>query len=269
MKFMVCQNEITDSQLNKLENKIDSVVNDSMTKMLNVCEKNRLNDTTTREKIVSGIYKILNKVNGKYYVGRSKDILGNRWNHHKKQLSRNCHDNDYLQRSWNKYGESNFEWIIVEEVPLNKLVETEQKYLDIAKMEQDKCYNCNFLADGQTWEPESREKKRRSMLGEKNFFYGRKHTNESKNLMSLTHIGLKYPNRKRPPKFSDEHLKNLKIAQNKRTFPKYKFYNVITGEEFFGTIRDFCQTFNLKRHAISRFIRLKQEIYKRWTIKPT
>jgi group I intron endonuclease len=243
-----------------------------MTKTSNVCEKNRLNDTT-KGRTVSGIYKIINKINGKYYVGRSKDILGNRWNHHKKRLSKNCHDNDYLQRSWNKYGESNFEWIIVEEVSLNKLVETEQKYLNIAKMERDKCYNCNFLADGQTWEPRSREKKRQSMLGEKNFFYGRKHTNESKNLMSLTHIGLKHSNRKSPPKFSEEHLKNLKIAQNKRfeqSVPKHNFFNIITKEKFIGTVKDFYQKFNLKVWSVRRLVNHRKKIYDNWIlVKPS
>ena len=90
---------------------------------------------TTREK-VSGIYKIVNKVNGKYYVGSSRDIR-KRWrSDHRKELTYNYHSNDYLQKAWNKYGGDSFELVIVERVELCELQKVEQKYLDIAKSQQ-------------------------------------------------------------------------------------------------------------------------------------
>src|SRR3989304_1436717 len=76
-------------------------------------ESQHLKDITKGKKI-SGIYKIINKTNGKYYVGSSNDIIG-RWFTHKSQLNRNNHCNPHLQRAWNKYGKDNFEFIIVEE----------------------------------------------------------------------------------------------------------------------------------------------------------
>ena len=49
---------------------------------------------------VSGIYKIINKSNGKYYVGSSVNMCGNgkgtRWKRHVWDLSQNRHGNDYL-----------------------------------------------------------------------------------------------------------------------------------------------------------------------------
>ena len=132
---MICQDEITNLPLNKSDNKTETEPNVFMTKIQNVCEKNRSNDTTTK---ISGIYKIVNKVNGKYYVGRAKNIIGSRWGKHKRCLRHNIHWNDHLQSAWNKYGESNFEFIVTEKTPLNELVKTEQKYLDIAEMEKDK-----------------------------------------------------------------------------------------------------------------------------------
>ena len=48
-----------------------------------------------------GIYKIINKVNGKYYVGSSLNI-NKRWSVHKSALSKNKHHNDHLQNAWNK-----------------------------------------------------------------------------------------------------------------------------------------------------------------------
>jgi group I intron endonuclease len=99
---------------------------------------------------ISGIYKIINKTNGKYYVGSSCNIgtkSGQRWRGHIRRLKSNNHYNPHLQRAWNKYGKENFDWIIVEEVVKEKLIEIEQKYLDIAKDEKEKCYNISFTAN--------------------------------------------------------------------------------------------------------------------------
>ena len=60
-----------------------------------------------------GIYCIKNKVNGKRYVGKSIDIE-RRWNNHITQLRNNNHPNEYLQRSWNKYGEDVFDFCVLE-----------------------------------------------------------------------------------------------------------------------------------------------------------
>jgi group I intron endonuclease len=62
-----------------------------------------------------GIYKIFNKVNNKYYIGSSNNIK-RRWRDHKKMLRGNRHDNIYLQNSWNKYGENNFDFIVIDNI---------------------------------------------------------------------------------------------------------------------------------------------------------
>lgn len=95
---------------------------------------------------VSGIYKIINKINGKYYVGSSNNI-SHRWYTHRSYLRKNNHVNEYLQRAWNKYGEYNFEFVIVEEVEYiskNFLLEIENRYLDVAEKEYNSCYNLKF-----------------------------------------------------------------------------------------------------------------------------
>jgi len=77
-----------------------------------------------------GIYRIKNLINGKCYYGSSKNIE-KRWSIHKRELNNNIHINCKLQRAWNKYGENNFSFEIVEECNINILLETEQKYLDL------------------------------------------------------------------------------------------------------------------------------------------
>lgn len=79
--------------------------------------------------ISSGIYKITNTVNGKFYIG-SAVKLNRRWNVHKSQLRNGKHHSILLQRSWNKYGEDSFAFEVLEAVPPDKLMEVEQKYID-------------------------------------------------------------------------------------------------------------------------------------------
>jgi group I intron endonuclease len=82
--------------------------------------------------INKGIYKIINILNQKYYVGSSIN-LEERKQKHFRTLRRNKHVNDYLQNAWNKYGEENFKWEIVEilnDLDLAEIRKVEQKYID-------------------------------------------------------------------------------------------------------------------------------------------
>jgi group I intron endonuclease len=93
----------------------------------------------------SGIYRIVNKQNGKFYVGSSCDIR-DRFYNHKSQLNRNIHDNPHLQNAWNKYGESNFDFVVIRECKDGDLILEEQKELDV-HFGRDYCYNISPSAD--------------------------------------------------------------------------------------------------------------------------
>ena len=60
-----------------------------------------------------GIYIIQNLVNENIYIGSSINIK-RRFSQHKSTLRHNTHKNKHLQNAWNKYGEDNFEFIILE-----------------------------------------------------------------------------------------------------------------------------------------------------------
>jgi len=78
----------------------------------------------------SGIYLIINLQNNKFYVGSSVNVK-KRKNKHLQQLRKNNHDNSYLQYSFNKYGESNFVFTLIEDVPdKNNLIIREQYWID-------------------------------------------------------------------------------------------------------------------------------------------
>lgn len=78
---------------------------------------------------ISGIYKITNIVNNKIYIGSSRNIK-NRWFKHTALLRHNKHENKHLQNAWNKYGEENFKFEIVEQCEVEELLIREQFYLD-------------------------------------------------------------------------------------------------------------------------------------------
>lgn len=80
----------------------------------------------------SGIYKIVNTVNGKFYIGSAMDFYV-RLHNHKSELKRNVHPNCHLQRAWNKYGEGVFVCSVLEFCDKNKLTEREQYYIDTLK----------------------------------------------------------------------------------------------------------------------------------------
>ena len=83
--------------------------------------------------MIGYIYQIINKVDGKRYVGQTID-LQKRKNTHFNELKRNAHPNPLLQEAWNTWGEENFSFVyeeyeILDEDTLNqKEIETIAKY---------------------------------------------------------------------------------------------------------------------------------------------
>ena len=136
--------------------------------------------------MTKGIYKIINKVTNKYYIGSSIEIQ-NRLVHHTNQLKANRHCNIHLQNAWNKYTQDSFEFIIIEEFPNLDIVEIrniEQQYLDnsdwnqvynIAKNVEKPCLN-------RIVSKETREKISKANTG-------KTHSEETKKKIGLIHKG--------------------------------------------------------------------------------
>jgi group I intron endonuclease len=78
-------------------------------------EKEFLEQREQRLKILKncGVYIIRNIVNNNIYIGSSVNIK-KRFCQHRNSLRKNKHHNKYLQHSWNKYGEENFEFVVIE-----------------------------------------------------------------------------------------------------------------------------------------------------------
>lgn len=71
------------------------------------------------------IYGIIRRETGDAYVG-STVSLSERWSEHRRQLRRGEHHCRYLQRAWNKYGASAFDFSVLEAVTCRS---REERYL--------------------------------------------------------------------------------------------------------------------------------------------
>lgn len=76
-----------------------------------------------------GIYKITNLQNGKFYIGKSKNIQG-RWATHLHELKVGRHKNVALQNDYNKLGRANFSFEIILYCQLHELTQFENEYIE-------------------------------------------------------------------------------------------------------------------------------------------
>ena len=92
------------------------------------------------------IYKIINVVNNKFYVGSTTNKKV-RFRQHRNLLRGNRHHCKHLQASWNKYGEDKFEFVVVEIVSEGmSLQQVEDIYL-LQHVGQPMCYNSGYSSD--------------------------------------------------------------------------------------------------------------------------
>lgn len=87
-----------------------------------------------------GIYKIINAVNNKFYVG-SAVKFGKRKTEHKRRLRLGTHSNKHLQNAWNKHGEDAFVFVLVQVVAdTDDLLAAENVWLS-KHVGEEYCYN--------------------------------------------------------------------------------------------------------------------------------
>jgi group I intron endonuclease len=189
----------------------------------------------------TGIYKILNKVNNKVYIGSATHIE-KRWRDHKWYLNHDIHHNSHLQSSWNKYGTETFEFLILLECSVDELLEKEKEYtLKYNSLDNNYGYNVNeprkiFLNRKCSHEAKNLASQR--MLGDKNPMYGLfgdKHPKfnvspslEIRNKMSLAKMGIP-THRRSYSKLISTDVINIRKMYNEEKIPQPKIaiaYNV-------------------------------------------
>ena len=166
----------------------------------------------------SGIYCIINKINGKCYIGSAIN-LQKRNKVHFQELKSNRHYNSYLQNVYNKYSLEFLGFVILEYVEKEKLIEKEQYYLDLFESYKsvngyNLCPNAGSILGlnrgdefrrkmsiaskghipwnkGIKMSVEFRQKMSIAHKGRSSSRKGKTHTKESRTKMSLSHIGLR------------------------------------------------------------------------------
>lgn len=141
----------------------------------------------------SGVYRIVNSLNNKHYIGSAINI-NTRWKNHIKELKNNKHHSIHLQRSWNKYGEDIFKFEVIEYIEdKTKLVEREQYWIDFYQSYKRE-YGYNLLPKagsmlGYKMPKEVREKLSLMRKGENAPWYGKKFTEEHRRNLSNSLMG--------------------------------------------------------------------------------
>jgi group I intron endonuclease len=117
----------------------------------------------------TGVYIIENKINGKSYIGSTKQSFKRRLGNHMLDLKKGLHHSIKLQRAYNKYGIDSFSIRILELCDKDNAREVEQEWFDRMSPE----YNMTLVVN-----------ETKGMLG-------RFHTEETKDLMSKASKGIK------------------------------------------------------------------------------
>lgn len=147
-----------------------------------------------------GVYVIRLKIDGRCYIGSSNDVY-TRLHNHRGELRSGKHKNEYLQRTWDKYGEGEFEFLVIEYCDESVQIAREQFHID-SKRTWDRAigFNLSRTADKPTMSDESRAKIAAKLKG-------RAVTDRQRAVASLTHKG---------KLISDDHKRRISISQTGR-----------------------------------------------------
>lgn len=131
----------------------------------------------------TGVYAIINKINGKVYIGSAQNTFKHRYQTHLRLLKENKHHSILLQRAFNKYSIKNFKFKIIELCNEN-ILDREQYWLDYYESyNPDKGYNiCQYAhsTKGFKHSDELKEKLSKERFGKDNPYFGYTHTDEVK-----------------------------------------------------------------------------------------
>lgn len=177
-------------------------------------------------KIISSvIYKITNSITNKFYIGSTCNFQKRKYAH-LNHLRNNKHCNKKLQNSWNKYGEINFIFEIIEYTDRENLIILEQYYLDFYKpYDKNIGYNIAKLANpnnfgikhsgnqipwnkgvklpsswnkGVSTSDDTKKKQSQAKIGDNHVNYGKHLSEETRNKISESQKGEKGNNYGKP-----------------------------------------------------------------------
>lgn len=137
----------------------------------------------------SGVYKIANKLNNRFYIGSSKDII-QRIKDHCSKLASGKHCNSGLQRDCDHFGLAAFQFDVLELCDQSQLEVREQEYLDYSGcLDSDIGYNLAPKAGIPPMTAETKIKIGNANRGKPSWIKGKRHSEDTKQKISLSNIG--------------------------------------------------------------------------------
>lgn len=194
---------------------------------------------------ISCVYMIFNVNTENFYIGSTYDFRM-RWRGHFRQLKKNKHHSYKLQDDFNQFGISSFNIIILEEVDSLNLLKKEQEYLNILKPFYNISLNALAPMKGRKHSEQSLKKFSENRIGEKNGMYNKKHTLDSKLLMSKNLRGRKIKN-------PEKHKIPRIVPRNPKTKfnPNRTEIRCITTDEVFDSMLQAAKTYGIRQGHIS------------------
>ena len=221
------------------------------------------------------IYKVINKINDKMYIGQTSYSLNHRINAHMIEVRKKV-VNNIFHNAIRKYGIKNFEWnILIECSSQKELNSKEQFFIKKYKTLNPNGYNMTFggkTMSGFKHKPESNLKNRLSHLGKlrsletkqkisnsisgkNHHMYGKHHSKKTRQKMSDSHKG---------KKISLEHkIKWLQASWEARS----KNYKIISPERkvfIIKSLRRFCLLYKLSQGSMWQVAHKLRNHYKGW-----
>lgn len=166
------------------------------------------------------VYRIINKLNGKSYIGQTiYDSPRKRWDTHKSNYKKEKHQ-EYLYRAMRKHGFENFEFIIICKCTKEELSELERTYIKEFNTFGRFGYNMTSGGEGTRDCKASDETRKKISLAGK----GRVPTEETRKKLSLANMGHKLSEETKDKirktligkKQKPEQIEKTKIALSKR-----------------------------------------------------
>lgn len=137
---------------------------------------------------ISGIYQIQSTVHPeRIYIGSAVDIDARR-RQHLNRLIRDTHHSQKLQRHFNKYGEQDFQFTVLETCIKELLIQHEQHYIDILNPYFNGCKIAGSLL-GFRHTKETRQKYSKAKKGHIPWNKGKKASDGLRLKLSKSHIG--------------------------------------------------------------------------------
>jgi group I intron endonuclease len=185
------------------------------------------------EKDLCGIYCIENLYNNKRYIGQSCNI-NKRFREHKNKLKNNKDDCILLQKAYNKYGEKNFKYYILEYCEKDFLEKREIFYIkDLKSHKYENGYNISLggksFMRGLKHSEETKQKISKNQprnYGKDHFLYGTHPTEETRNKLSISKIGNKINIGKHRTEEEKKYLSKISLGKKRKENSSSKYIGV-------------------------------------------